>query len=173
MDFTEIADMFIEQLPKVFESGNRTLISFAIDFLKRQQTATKINYMDMDPNKPIDESIKEIPIPIQLLEKELNKPKNFRTDFIALDGKCCLMIVYKKFLITLVVGPLGILVYEGSFNIPETLLKNKQQNIEETFDCCICLEEYNNVSWKCKVCKSGIICGKCKKKMGKIHKCPV
>jgi len=39
-------------------------------------------------------------------------------------------------------------------------------------ECCICLDECK-ISWRCKTCNAGLICGGCKKNMKGVKSCPV
>jgi hypothetical protein len=50
---------------------------------------------------------------------------------------------------------------------------SEEEEEAEEEDCCVCLETCGKFSWTCRTCKSGLVCRCCKKKMGKIKKCPV
>lgn len=40
-------------------------------------------------------------------------------------------------------------------------------------NCCICMEDFSKVSYKCRTCNEGIVCKGCCKKMKGVKRCPI
>ena len=40
-------------------------------------------------------------------------------------------------------------------------------------NCCICFDDFEKVSYKCRTCKEGIVCKGCCKKMKGVKRCPI
>ena len=101
------------------------------------------------------------------------EPLKYKEDFYLIDDQVFILIVIRNFLFPICIGPRGTIVLQGHIDLNKEIYKGNTEKIEEKYDCCICLDEFSKISWKCKVCKAGLICGGCKKKMGKVQSCPV
>ena len=44
---------------------------------------------------------------------------------------------------------------------------------KQTFNCCICFDDFDKGGYKCRICKEGNICKGCCKKMRGVKKCPI
>lgn len=68
-------------------------------------------------------------------------------------------------------------VFQPNAKLPKLLVeelkkKPKPKPEPKKEECCICLEECK-ISWRCKTCNAGLICGGCKKNMKGVKSCPV
>jgi hypothetical protein len=63
-------------------------------------------------------------------------------------------------------------VYKKVMSVVDDI--EKQEKTPETFeDCCLCLDNTNPISFRCRVCKEGLICKSCVKPYKKrFHTCP-
>ncbi len=49
----------------------------------------------------------------------------------------------------------------------------KPESPKEIFNCCICFDDFEKVSYKCRTCKEGLVCRGCCRKMKGVKKCPI
>jgi len=163
---------FIKTHPLVWKEGTDTHKTRAIMFCHKQIKAESFKSISYE-NLP-QGMVYTLPVPIEKLYQKLKEPLHYKKDFYLINDQVVIFLIIRHYLFPIYIGPQSAVVLQGHIDLHQEVYKgNVEKEEEEVFDCCICLDEFSKMSWKCKVCKAGLICGGCKKKMGKVHSCPV